>query len=109
MFDYVANDKLNARGFFPSKRAVLHQNEGGFTLGAPVKIPKIYDGTNKTFFFFGQQLFYKRILGAGNLLTIPTMPFRAGDFSKLTNAAGNVVPIFDLATQRQDGTTVIIR
>ncbi len=109
MFDYFANDKLNARGFFPSKRAVLHQNEGGFTLGAPIKIPKIYDGTNKTFFFFGQQLFYKRSLGAGNLLTIPTMAFRAGDFSKLTNAAGNVIPIFDPGTQRPDGTGGFIR
>ncbi len=109
VFDYFANDHLNARGFFPSRRTVLRQNEAGFTLGGPVFIPKIYDGRNRTFFFFGQQLFYKRSLGTGELLTIPTMAFRTGDFSNFRDSSGNIIPIFDPASQRPDGKGGFVR
>ncbi len=109
MFDYFSNDKLNARGFFPATRPVLRQNEAGFALGAPVYIPKIYNGRNRTFFFFGQQFFYNRGAGAGNPLTIPTTDFRSGDFSGLRDAAGTTIPIFDPATQRSDGKGGFVR
>src|SRR5260370_27568054 len=47
VYDYFDNDALNARSFFQAIRTVTRQNEGGFTLGAPVYIPKIYNGRNK--------------------------------------------------------------
>jgi len=50
-YEYLANDKLNARGFFPDKASKVRSNAYGFTVGGPVYIPKIYDGRNKTFFF----------------------------------------------------------
>jgi hypothetical protein len=60
-YEYLANDALNARGFFdadcnagqctPRKKTPLKNNGFGFTLGGPVSIPKVYSGHNKTFFF----------------------------------------------------------
>ncbi|MCC7175197.1 MAG: carboxypeptidase regulatory-like domain-containing protein [Bryobacterales bacterium] len=40
-FNYFDNDKLNARSYFQSVRSLVRHNEGGFTLGAPVYLPKI--------------------------------------------------------------------
>ena len=50
-YEYFANDKLNARGFFPERASKKRSNAYGFTIGGPVYIPKVYDGRNKTFFF----------------------------------------------------------
>lgn len=50
VYDYFANDALNARSFFQAQRNIVRQHEGGFTLGGPIYIPKVYDGRNKTDF-----------------------------------------------------------
>jgi hypothetical protein len=54
-FDYLRNDVLDANDYFANRnglpRPALRQNDFGFTLGAPVYIPKIYNGRNRTFFF----------------------------------------------------------
>jgi len=50
LYEYFANDALNARGFFPVATPKARNNNFGFTLGGPIVIPKIYDGHNKTFF-----------------------------------------------------------
>src|SRR3989442_10627860 len=72
-------------------------------VGGPVLIPKLYNGRNKTFFFFGyQKLIEKK--AAGQFGTVPTPAMKAGDFS--FGGLGN--PIFDPTTTRQlaDGTWV---
>jgi Carboxypeptidase regulatory-like domain/TonB dependent receptor-like, beta-barrel len=115
VFDYFANDALNARSFFQNQRTVVRQNEGGFTLGGPVYLPKQifgplgYDGRNRTFLFVGQNLFWNRQAAQGNLLTIPRADFRRGDFSNLRDASGAVIPIFDPATTRPDGRGGFVR
>jgi hypothetical protein len=83
IYDNFVNDKLNARDFFQAKRQVVRQNNGGYTIGGPVYFPKLYNGRNKTFFFFGHDLFYSTGQMQGNLLTIPSMAFRQGDFSSV--------------------------
>ncbi len=102
-FDYLNNDALNARSFFQKSRTRIRQNEAGLTLGGPVYLPRLYNGRNRTFFFFGQQLVYWNQTGSGALLTSPRNDFRQGDFSSLLNGSGAVVPIFDPATTRADG------
>ncbi|MEZ5392204.1 MAG: carboxypeptidase-like regulatory domain-containing protein [Bryobacterales bacterium] len=51
-WEFFRNDKLDARGFFNSQKAPVRQNEWGVTSGGPVYIPKVYDGRNKTFWFY---------------------------------------------------------
>jgi hypothetical protein len=71
------------------------------TAGGPVFIPKVYDGRNKTFFFFGWQ---KQVEKKSAIVTqqTPTLDMLAGDFN--FGGAGN--PIYDpLSTRRNaDGT-----
>jgi hypothetical protein len=56
------------------------KNDYGVTMGGPVRIPKIYNGRNKLFFFFSwEQLGYN--LGATITTTVPTSQELSGDFS----------------------------
>src|SRR5262249_2534289 len=57
-FAFHDNQHFDARGFFPSAKALRIQNEWGATLGGPVLLPKLYDGRNKTFWFFSFDQFY---------------------------------------------------
>ena len=78
-------------------------------MGGPVYIPKLYDGRNKTFLFFGQGLYYARLGGAGGLQTIPRADFKTGDFSRFVDATGAQIPIFDPSTTRPDGNGSFVR
>ena len=110
VYDYFGNDKLNARSFFqgPVKQK-LRQNEGGFQVGGPIYIPKIYDGRNKTFLFFSQGLYYARLGGSGGLQTVPRNDFKTGNFSNFVDATGAPIPIFDPQTTQPDGNGSFIR
>lgn len=110
LYDKFANDDLDARNFFQGPvQPKLRLNEGGFQFGAPIYIPKIYDGRNRTFIFFSQDLFYSRQGGNGGLQTIPAAPFKSGDFSSLVSASGAQIPIFDPDTTRPDGNGGFVR
>ncbi len=102
VFDYLDNDAFNARSFFQKTRTRVRQSEGGLTLAGPVVVPRIYPKSNRTFFFFGQQIVNWNQTSAGTLLTSPRDDFRRGDFSNLRNAAGAIVPVYDPRTTRSD-------
>jgi len=55
LFNYLRNDKLDANNWFGNfnglKRPALRQNDFGFTVGGPIRVPGAYDGRNRTFFF----------------------------------------------------------
>ena len=50
----------------------MRRNDYGFTFGGPIKIPKVYDGTNKTFFFFNFEQFRQSNFTSNGLTTVPT-------------------------------------
>ncbi|MCW5981824.1 MAG: TonB-dependent receptor [Bryobacteraceae bacterium] len=118
LYEYFANDSLNARGFFPVARTVQRSNAFGFTFSGPFSIPKIYDGRNRTFFFANMDWLRLRsgvLPGFGN--TTPVDAFKQGDFSALltgqqvgTDALGRPIyngQIFDPNTTRfVDGVSV---
>src|SRR5262249_10017348 len=86
-FDLLHNDKLNAvpwnnisNGSNVKPRD--HQNDYGGSLGGPVWIPKVYNGHDKTFFFFSWEQ-YKNNQGGVAVDTLPTDAERGGDFSAL--------------------------
>jgi hypothetical protein len=59
---------------------VDRKNDYGVTFGGPVWIPKVYNGHDKTFFFFSwEHLNYT--LGATTTATVPTSQELSGDFS----------------------------
>jgi hypothetical protein len=60
-------------------------NQFGFVLGGPVYIPKVYKGTDKTFFFVDYQGTRWR-QGSSFFTTVPTVQQRQGDFSKTMTA-----------------------
>jgi hypothetical protein len=83
----------------PNNKGVLgapntdHETDWGFSLGGPVVLPKIYNGRNKTFWFFSIDK-YRFARGQGPV-TVPTPAEIGGDFSRLVNpTTGAAIPIF---------------
>ena len=58
-FDYLRNDYFDANNwfnnFYDKPNPPLRQNDFGGTLGGPLLIPRVYDGRDKTFFFFSYE------------------------------------------------------
>ncbi len=52
LFEFIRNDKLDARNYFALTRQILKRNQFGGDIGGPVIVPHLYDGRDKTFFFF---------------------------------------------------------
>jgi Carboxypeptidase regulatory-like domain/TonB dependent receptor len=92
-FEFLRNDIFDAENFFQnyfnapgaprSTKDSLRQNNFGGVLTGPIRIPKIYDGENKTFFMANYE---GRLRRQGNLAqqaNHPPLAFRQGNFSSL--------------------------
>ena len=86
-----------ARDNFTNKSAKLNRNEYGGTVGGPVFIPKVYDGRNRTFWFFNYEGYKQRTGSFGNF-RVPTQAMRNGDMSGLVDSAGTFQTIYDPLT-----------
>jgi hypothetical protein len=84
VYEFLRNDKFDSRNFFGAKRDILKRNQFGTSVGAPVFLPKIYNGKNRSFFFFNYEGLRER-QGNTNSRTSPTAAMLAGDFSALAN------------------------
>jgi hypothetical protein len=100
-YEFFRNNVLNANGWTNNrnglKRNPVRHNEFGFAIGGPVYAPKVYDGRNKTFFFFN----YERIpdRSPDNITaSVPTAMQRTGDFSQTATSTGALIKIFDPLT-----------
>ncbi|HWB85414.1 MAG TPA: TonB-dependent receptor [Bryobacteraceae bacterium] len=82
-YEYFTNEDLDAYRPFTYQNPRSRKNDFGGTVGGPVYIPKIYDGRNKTFFFFNLEIYRNVVNTAGNYITLPTAAMRNGDFSAL--------------------------
>jgi hypothetical protein len=69
------------------------QNDFGGSLGGPVRIPHLYNGHDKTFFFFAWEQYRNRKGLSNDLETLPTQAERGGDFSGLVNTALDLGPV----------------
>src|SRR5215469_1877760 len=99
-FDLFRNTALDANSWNNNAsipqvpRPADHQNNFGGSLGGPVRVPKLYDGRNKTFFFFSWEQ-YRNNPGTVSTNTLPTpAELQNGDFSALLGPAltSNGVP-----------------
>jgi hypothetical protein len=96
-FDYMTNEALNAGLAFTSNAANGKPNEHirnrsrqhdyGFSLGGPVRIPKVINGHDKFFFFFNFEQWRNVPYTSNGLITVPTLAMRGGDFSNQGLAA----------------------
>ncbi len=116
LFNFLRNDKMDARGFFPTSKPKLRQNQFGGTVGGPVYIPKLYDGRDKTFFFSNYEGIRIRQEQFGRF-TLPTDEQRAGNLTRTAAGApftgtildptngqpfpGNIIPGNRIAGQAQ--------
>jgi len=97
LYEFLRNDKLDARNTFVTVRPPFRFNQYGVSAGGPVWIPKIYHGKDRTFFFFNYEASRNRE-SANPITTVPTLGQRQGNFSDLLDSNGNLIPIFDPAT-----------
>ena len=100
-FEFLRNNVLDSRPFFSKTVPIEKQNEYGFTVGGPVILPKLYNGKDKTFFFFAYTGFQLRKAGASDsYVTQPTAAMMQGDFSSLLPDG---IKIYDPNTTTPDG------
>jgi Carboxypeptidase regulatory-like domain len=84
LYDTYSTSALNARpyslaGTTPAKIASWQERFGG-NVGGPLKIPHVYDGTDKTFFFVNYELGWSRD-PVDQFATVPTDAERGGNFT----------------------------
>lgn len=97
---FYRSSDLSARDYFAKKAGTtppdFDDNRYGFSLGGPMILPRVYNGKNKTFWFYT----WERNKWGSPLTftgTVPTAAQRNGDFSQLL-ALGPQYQIYDPAT-----------
>jgi hypothetical protein len=110
LYEFNQNNFLNANlyqtnlvgGAVPP----VHFNEYGGTFGGPVWVPKVYNGRERTFFFFSFNKTDNQDPRPGSTRSVPTALERTGDFSQsFTTQTGQRYPIqvFDPLTVDANG------
>jgi hypothetical protein len=91
-YEFFRNSALDANLFYQrglgQKPPAYAVNVYGGSVGGPVYIPKLYDGRNRTFFFFNWEGSHEG-QGQGPSLSLPTSKMRQGDFSEFSGAIFN--------------------
>ncbi|MGD0579892.1 MAG: carboxypeptidase regulatory-like domain-containing protein, partial [Bryobacteraceae bacterium] len=86
-FEFFRNNLLNANSWLQNatggQSTIYKQNIYGGDIGGPVILPKIYDGRNKTFWFFNYQGTKYRQAAVNMLGGVPTADERKGDLTGL--------------------------
>jgi Carboxypeptidase regulatory-like domain len=100
VYNFLRNDALDEKGFFEKTKGIYRQNNFGGSWGGPVRIPRMYNGRNKTFFFAAYEGFANRQASNALTLTVPTPEMYDGDFSNWVDANGRQLVIYDPATTR---------
>jgi hypothetical protein len=111
LFEFARNSALDAKNYFDRDDRPIppfRRNQYGATLGGPVIVPKVIDGTNRLFFLFN----WEGLRETKSLTSTPSVPltaWRQGDFSNLRDASGNLIPIYDPATRVFDAAGNVIQ
>jgi len=107
-FEFFRNEFMNASQPFTNVRPYNRSQDFGGSVGGPVYLPHLYNGRNRTFFFFNDERYYQNLTVSGIYGTVPTTLMRAGNFSQIltgrqlaTDPLGNPImenTIYDPAT-----------
>ncbi|MGC4050764.1 MAG: TonB-dependent receptor [Paludibaculum sp.] len=111
-YEFHRNSYFDANTFFNNRAGIplgaLRRNQVGGAIGGPVVLPKLYNGKDRTFFFFDYEAFRESTVASASY-TVPTALERAGDFSKTVNAAGATVVMYDPTTTRAGSAGTLVR
>lgn len=94
-YNYLENTALNAGIPFTNDgtghhvKVVKHLADYGGTIGGPVYIPKVYDGRNKTFFFFNLERYRDREALYAGITTVPNSAYLSGNLANNLLVTGN--------------------
>jgi hypothetical protein len=94
VFEYLQNQALDADPYGFSGKAPKHFNTFGGSLGGPLSIPHLYNGKDKTFFFFDYEG-NRRSTAVAEQFFVPTQAERNGDLSAMGGPeipAGSINP-----------------
>ncbi len=89
-FEILRNDFFDARGAYNPTTPIDKENNYGFAFGGPIRIPKLYNGKNRTFFFVTAE-WYRLNQSNTSKTSLPTQAEVAGNFN-------GVASIFDPTT-----------
>ncbi len=114
VYEYAQRSALNANTFTNNAKSKPREGNGlnqyGFTVGGPLSVPKLYNGKDKTFFFFAGESYGQDLnFPLESIASVPTVEQKQGDFSKTTDAAGRAMPIYDPMTGRFDSSNKWVR
>jgi Carboxypeptidase regulatory-like domain len=88
-FGYIENEDLDAGQPFnytssgQKYNPVQRELDFGGSFGGPLWIPHLYNGRNKTFFFFAFEEYHNTQTLNNGTITVPTAAYRNGDLSSL--------------------------
>lgn len=103
LYDFFRNTHLNSNNWFNNvngtPRPGEHTNQFGGAAGGPVILPGIYDGRNKTFWFFNYEGLRDRH-ALTQVFTIPTQAQIRGDFSQTFTSSRQLVQVYDPLSTR---------
>ncbi|HEX3437460.1 MAG TPA: carboxypeptidase regulatory-like domain-containing protein [Pseudacidobacterium sp.] len=82
VYEFLRNEDLNAKGYFDvgNGAPLYRRNDFGGTIGGPFILPKIYNGTGRTHFFFSEEARIEKDPYAYRQ-AVPSLAERTGDFS----------------------------
>src|SRR5258706_14862707 len=94
---------FNAKSFFQNyngqQKSTYRFFVGGYSIGGPIYIPKLFNTQKRKLFFFFSQEYTKQKPGIqSGYVNMPTVAQRAGDFSAYTDANGKAVAVNDPTT-----------
>ncbi len=106
-YAFVRNDKLAENDFFLKRagkpKSPMSYYRWGGTAGGPIVLPKLYNGTNRSFFFMSYERLTDRF-PEPNQFTVPTDAMRRGDLSYLLPLG---IQIYDPLTAQKAGSTIV--
>jgi hypothetical protein len=105
-FEFLRNSMMDANNFYSNSRGVpltsYKRNQFGASIGGPVYLPHLYNGHNRTFFFFAYEGLRERTAANPMTTSVPTDLQKTGDFSQTLNGSGQPVILYDpVTTTRQ--------
>jgi len=92
LFEYLQNDAFDARVLNFTVKAPKRFNTFGGSLGGPVSIPKLYNGHNKTFFFFDYEG-NRRKTSQPEQFLVPSMADRGGNLTDIASTFPILNPV----------------